>query len=167
MKIEGNMRWAGEKAQAILREIMLEGLLDAAGKIESLAKNNAPLETGALRNSCRITIGALPDPVETYKEAQCGVTGDTPIAGDGSSVVYMSFHTPYARRLHEDLTWNPRPYKILYRGRDPVTGHRIRKIVDKRPVGGPKYLERALEAVRPDCERYIKKRFARHGIKMS
>jgi hypothetical protein len=161
-----NVKWNSAKIAAQMQDIMLEAMVDMAEAIVPIAQNNAPLENGTLRNSVRVTIGEPADPKEAYNEAVDGGSGEEPVRSRGDpAVVYISFNTPYARRLHENLDWNPRPYKILDRGRDPVTGHRIRKIVDKPPVGGPKYLERAVNEKLPDMNKYIRLAFARHGMK--
>jgi hypothetical protein len=57
--------------------------------------------------------------------------------------LYVSFNTPYAARLHENMKWTPRAWKYL------DTGKRPRPRVPKPAVGQPKFLETAVQQVGP------------------
>ena len=176
--------WRGEQTKRVAREAMGEALIETAKTVLSdvAEKQLAPLMYGTLLNSGRVTIGGPADPEEAYKEALSGTRGTPPtLPPSGTSPkidVHVSFSTPYARRLHEDMTWKPRDwyYSISENRRKkgegtreterekgeredngrrgkPVNGKNIKH---KDPIGGPKYLEKAIPERWAKFERALK-----------
>ena len=142
--------WKGEQVIEEMDDVLFKALDRIAERILFSAKQNAPLETGALRRSGCVTIGLPPNPEEVYGKAQKGSGEDSVLGKPTGSpndelVMYVTFNTPYAARLHENTDWNPRAYSLHYEGRDPVTGEAEYSVTDSPPVGGPKYLEKAAE----------------------
>lgn len=167
--------WKGEQVATELRDVMLAALLETGYEIAKIAQENAPIETGALRASARVTIGQPPDPNAVYEESK-GQSGkkkislpETPTTGD--TTVYVSFSTPYARRLHEDLDWNPRDFRYLpgkkKKGKDALGRTRmLRRTAYSPPVGGSKYLEDAVMDIWPNFKHIldrVKNRRRRRG----
>jgi hypothetical protein len=153
--------WEGHKVVKAARGAILDALLDVAEDAVTHAQNRAPLETGVLRNSGRVTIGAPPDPGSVYEEEDSGggkVTvkpPEKPTPSDGDElVVYASFSTPYALKLHEDLKWKPRAWRETAAG----------KIVPRTPVGGPKYLENSVPKAWGKFNKRLADAMRRHGV---
>jgi hypothetical protein len=89
-----------------------------------------PIDTGTLRRSAVVTFNEPPNFLLAFSSAAVAkgnkpITLDKPEAHKGPvNSVYVSYNTPYAAHLHESLSWKP---------------HR---------EGGPKWIERALAAVK-------------------
>jgi|LAHU01.1.fsa_nt_gb hypothetical protein len=125
--------------EEVPEKIVMEALWLVGQDTIKEAMNNIPLDTGTLRRSGTVTVGALPDAKAVYAFAPFM---STKTAYEGMvlgplKVVYVSYNTPYARRLHEDMSWKPRAWKYGRR-----KGKTIR--IPKPAVGGPKWIERAL-----------------------
>jgi len=153
--------WNGHKVVKAAKGALLDALLDVAEDAITEAQGLAPKETGVLRNSGRVTIGAPPDPGEVYASEDSGgeeVTKknlEKPAPSDsGELVVYVSFSTPYALRLHEDMKWKPRDWRRTAAG----------NIVGKTPVGGPKYLENAVPISWRKFNKALRDAMQRHGV---
>lgn len=85
------MKWRGNQAVKIAQEAAFQALHDGAEAILTEAIDETPVDTGTLRRSGTVT--------DAKREG----------------TVYVSFNTPYARRQHEDLTFNhPRGGKAKY-----------------------------------------------------
>ena len=114
-----NNKWRIKEAVNIAEEAGLKALRTGAEAILTEAIDETPIDTGTLRRSGTVTIGALPDGAQVYEAAESGSDMKAAFPGpEGKEkAVYISFNTPYARRMHEDLGYTPK------RG------------------GGPKYLE--------------------------
>lgn len=112
-------RWRTKEAVKIAEEAGLKALRTGAEAILTEAIDETPIDTGTLRRSGTVTVGALPDGAQVYEAAESGSDMKDAFPGpEGKEkAVYISFNTPYARRMHEDLGYTPK------RG------------------GGPKYLE--------------------------
>ena len=141
-----NNKWRIKEAVNIAEEAALKALRTGAEKILTEAIDAAPVDTGTLRRSGTVTVGGPPPDSETiYQASKRKREG-----GERKShkrafkekvgkekAVYISFNTPYARRMHEDLGYTPK------RG------------------GGPKYLEtpfnRNKDKVLKYAEKQIKK----------
>jgi len=112
-------KWRIKEAVKIAEEAGLKALRTGAEAILTEAIDEAPIDTGTLRRSGTVTVGKLPDGAQVYEAAESG--SDMKDAYSNAigkeKAVYISFNTPYARRMHEDLGYTPK------RG------------------GGPKYLE--------------------------
>ena len=111
---------------------------------EAQRLNLVPLDTGALRRSAVVTLNKLPSMSDVYDKAKPG-DGDRPVVVDNPEshnedvdTAYVSYNTPYAARLHEDMTWNPRDWRRTAGG----------KKVTKPAVGGPKWIEKAEASIR-------------------
>jgi len=112
-------KWRIKEAVKIAEEAGLKALRTGAEAILTEAIDETPIDTGTLRRSGTVTVGALPDGAQVYEAAESGSEMKNAFPGpEGKEkAVYISFNTPYARRMHEDLGYTPK------RG------------------GGPKYLE--------------------------
>ena len=124
-------KWRIKEAVKIAEEAGLKALRTGAEKILTEAINSAPVDTGTLRRSGTVTVGGLPPDGEAiYQASKRKKEGGQrkshkkaflePVGTENA--VYISFNTPYARRMHEDLGYTPK------RG------------------GGPKYLETPFNA---------------------
>lgn len=131
-----SLTWNGGSAQKLVIAIAMEGLWLIGEDTVREATNDIPLDTGTLRRSSAVTAGDLPDPETAYAEAKAGThQGKKPRRSYSEKrTIFVSYSTPYATRLHEDLTWKPRNWKYNTKG----------KRIPKPAVGGPKWLERAL-----------------------
>lgn len=156
--------WHGDKVMDKLQQVTLEMLWLAGQDTITQAINGIPLDTGTLRRSGTVTVDKLPDPEGVYNSAQNGRgnrgetakdAGDAPGSSNPSGpVVYVSYNTPYAKRLHESLSWSPRDWKRTATGR----------IVDKPAVGGAKWLERALPKVKKRWRTYAERARKKVGL---
>lgn len=119
-----NNKWRIKEAVKIAEEAGLKALRTGAEAILTEAIDKAPIDTGTLRRSGTVTVGKLPDGAQVYEAAESGSEMKNAFPGpEGKEkAVYISFNTPYARRMHEDLGYTPK------RG------------------GGPKYLETPFNA---------------------
>jgi len=117
-------KWRIKEAVKIAEEAALKALRTGAEAILTEAIDEAPIDTGTLRRSGTVTVGGLPDGAQVYEAAESGSDMKDAFPGpEGKEkAVYISFNTPYARRMHEDLGYTPK------RG------------------GGPKYLETPFNA---------------------
>ena len=117
-------KWRIKEAVKIAEEAGLKALRTGAEAILTEAIDEAPIDTGTLRRSGTVTVGKLPDGARVYEAAEAGTEMKNAFPGpEGKEkAVYISFNTPYARRMHEDLGYTPK------RG------------------GGPKYLETPFNA---------------------
>lgn len=71
--------WLGDEAKRIAREAAVQALKDGADAILTESHMEVPHDTGTLQRSGTVTPGTQ----------------------NGKPVVYISYNTPYARRLHE------------------------------------------------------------------
>jgi len=112
-------KWRIKEAVKIAEEAGLKALRTGAEAILTEAIDETPVDTGTLRRSGTVTVGKLPDWAQVYAAAEAGneMKDAFPDPVGKEKAVYISFNTPYARRMHEDLGYTPK------RG------------------GGPKYLE--------------------------
>jgi hypothetical protein len=128
-------KWRIKEAVKIAEEAGLKALRTGAEAILTEAIDETPIETGTLRRSGTVTVGALPDGAQVYEAAESG--SDMKDAYSNAigkeKAVYISFNTPYARRMHEDLGYTPK------RG------------------GGPKYLETPFNANKKKVFDYAEK----------
>ena len=124
-------KWRIKEAVKIAEKAGLKALRTGAEAILTDAINAAPVDTGTLRRSGTVTVGNLPkNPGQIYQDARPVKEGGQekehknafPEPVGKEKAVYISFNTPYARRMHEDLGYTPK------RG------------------GGPKYLETPFNA---------------------
>ena len=117
-------KWRTNEAVKIAEEAGLKALRTGAEAILTEAIDEAPIDTGTLRRSGTVTVGKLPDGERVFEAAEAGNEMKDAFPGKigKEKAVYISFNTPYARRMHEDLGYTPK------RG------------------GGPKYLETPFNA---------------------
>lgn len=117
-------KWRIKEAVKIAEEAGLKALRTGAEAILTEAIDEAPIDTGTLRRSGTVTVGKLPDGERVFEAAEAGNEMKDAFPGKigKEKAVYISFNTPYARRMHEDLGYTPK------RG------------------GGPKYLETPFNA---------------------
>ena len=112
-----NNKWRIKEAVKIAEEAGLKALRTGAEAILTEAIDEAPIDTGTLRRSGTVTVGALPDGAQVYEAAESGSNMKNAFPGpEGKEkAVYISFSTPYARRQHEELGYNhPRGGKAKY-----------------------------------------------------
>jgi hypothetical protein len=128
-------KWRIKEAVKIAEEAGLKALRTGAEAILTEAIDEAPVDTGTLRRSGTVTVGKLPDGARVFEAAEAGNemkdAFSDPVGKE--KAVYISFNTPYARRMHEDLGYTPK------RG------------------GGPKYLETPFNANKSKVLKYVDK----------
>jgi hypothetical protein len=128
-------KWRIKEAVKIAEEAGLKALRTGAEAILTEAIDEAPIDTGTLRRSGTVTVGKLPDGARVFEAAEAGNemkdAFSDPVGKE--KAVYISFNTPYARRMHEDLGYTPK------RG------------------GGPKYLETPFNANKKKVFDYAEK----------
>ena len=110
-------KWRIKEAVKIAEEAGLKALRTGAEAILTEAIDETPIDTGTLRRSGTVTVGALPDGAQVYEAAESGNEMKDAFPGpEGKEkAVYISFNTPYARRQHEELGYNhPRGGKAKY-----------------------------------------------------
>jgi hypothetical protein len=128
-------KWRIKEAVKIAEEAGLKALRTGAEAILTEAIDEAPIDTGTLRRSGTVTVGKLPDGERVFEAAEAGneMKDAYSNAIGKEKAVYISFNTPYARRMHEDLGYTPK------RG------------------GGPKYLETPFNANKKKVFDYAEK----------
>ena len=101
-------KWHIKEAVKIAEEAALKALRTGAEAILTEAIDETPIDTGTLRRSGTVTVGALPDGEQVYEAAESGsnMKNAFPGAEGKEKAVYISFSTPYARRQHEELGYN-------------------------------------------------------------
>jgi hypothetical protein len=101
-------KWRIKEAVKIAEEAGLKALRTGAEAILTEAIDETPIDTGTLRRSGTVTVGALPDMTQVYEAAEAGSEMKNAFPGpEGKEkAVYISFNTPYARRQHEELGYN-------------------------------------------------------------
>jgi hypothetical protein len=101
-------KWRIKEAVKIAEEAGLKALRTGAEAILTEAIDETPIDTGTLRRSGTVTVGALPDGAQVYEAAESGTEMKDAFPGpEGKEkAVYISFNTPYARRQHEELGYN-------------------------------------------------------------
>ncbi len=112
-----NNKWRIKEAVNIAEEAALKALRTGAESILTEAIDETPIETGTLRRSGTVTVGALPDGAQVYEAAEAGteMKDAYPEKISKEKAVYISFNTPYARRQHEELGYNhPQGGKAKY-----------------------------------------------------
>ena len=112
-----NKKWRIKEAVKIAEEAGLKALRTGAEAILTEAIDETPIDTGTLRRSGTVTVGALPDGAQVYEAAESGSDMKDAFPGpEGKEkAVYISFNTPYARRQHEELGYqHPRGGKAKY-----------------------------------------------------
>ena len=103
-----NNKWRIKEAVKIAEDAGLKALRTGAEAILTEAIDETPIDTGTLRRSGTVTVGALPDWEQVYEAAESGSNMKNAFPGpEGKEkAVYISFNTPYARRQHEELGYN-------------------------------------------------------------
>ena len=112
-----NNKWRIKEAVKIAEEAALKALRTGAESILTEAIDETPIETGTLRRSGTVTVGALPDGAQVFEAAEAGneMKDAFPENIGKEKAVYISFNTPYARRQHEELDYeHPRGGKAKY-----------------------------------------------------
>lgn len=101
-------KWRIKEAVKIAEEAGLKALRTGAEAILTEAIDETPIDTGTLRRSGTVTVGALPDGAQVYEAAESGSEMKNAFPGpEGKEkAVYISFNTPYAWRQHEELGYN-------------------------------------------------------------
>jgi hypothetical protein len=110
-------RWRTKEAVRIAEQAGIKALRTGAEAILTESIDEAPFESGTLRRSGTVTVGALPDGAQVYEAAESGRdmkdAFSDPVGKE--KAVYISFNTPYARRQHEELGYeHPRGGKAKY-----------------------------------------------------
>jgi len=112
-----NNKWRIKEAVKIAEEAGLKALRTRAEAILTEAIDETPIDTGTLRRSGTVTVGALPDGAQVYEAAESGAEMKDAFPGPvgKENAVYISFNTPYALRQHEELDYkHPRGGKAKY-----------------------------------------------------
>lgn len=101
-------KWRIKEAVKIAEDAALKALRTGAEAILTEAIDETPIDTGTLRRSGTVTVGALPDWAQVYEAAESGsdMKDAFPDPEGKEKAVYISFNTPYARRQHEELGYN-------------------------------------------------------------
>lgn len=133
-----SLDWHGEEAERLLVQCQKEALWQVGQDAISGAMMSVPIDTGTLRRSAVVSVGQLPNPSAVYDRAKVGeVEGSRLLSSTAKDVtVFVSYNTPYAIRLHEDLTWKPRKFSYTAQG----------NMVTKPRLGKPKWLEKQMPA---------------------
>jgi hypothetical protein len=102
------VKWRGKEAVKIAQEAGLKALRTGGEKILTEAIKAAPVDTGTLRRSGTVTVGALPEFERVYESAKAGNEMGKAFPGETGKekAVYVSFSTPYALRQHEELDYH-------------------------------------------------------------
>ena len=145
------LKWEGDKAKGLVKEAEGAALWDVGQYAIELAQNDVPIESGTLRRSAVVTVGTLPDPGNTYEKAK---SGKPEIAKGSGDTVFVSYNTPYAVHLHENLNWKPRWWKRTAQG----------NIVDSPQVGGPKWLEKAMPKAWKSLKILLRREMRKRGM---
>jgi hypothetical protein len=129
-------RWRTKEAVRIAEQAGIKALRTGAEAILTEAIDETPIDTGTLRRSGTVTVGALPDGAQVYEAAESGSDMKDAFPGpEGKEkAVYISFNTPYARRQHEELGYqHPRGGKAKYL-EDPFNRNKkkVLKYADKQ-----------------------------------
>ena len=129
-------KWRIKEAVKIAEEAGLKALRTGAEAILTEAIDETPIDTGTLRRSGTVTVGALPDGAQVYEAAEAGneMKDAFPDPVGKEKAVYISFNTPYARRQHEELDYeHPRGGKAKYL-EDPFNRNKkkVLKYADKQ-----------------------------------
>ena len=129
-------RWRTKEAVRIAEQAGLKALRTGAEAILTEAIDETPIDTGTLRRSGTVTVGALPDGAQVYEAAESGSDMKDAFPGPvgKEKAVYISFNTPYARRQHEELDYeHPRGGKAKYL-EDPFNRNKekVLKYADKQ-----------------------------------
>jgi len=129
-------RWRTKEAVKIAEAAGLKALRTGAEAILTEAIDETPIDTGTLRRSGTVTVGALPDGAQVYEAAESGSDMKDAFPGpEGKEkAVYISFNTPYARRQHEELDYeHPHGGKAKYL-EDPFNRNKkkVLKYADKQ-----------------------------------
>jgi hypothetical protein len=100
-------RWRTKEAVRIAEQAGIKALRTGAEAILTEAIDETPIDTGTLRRSGTVTVGALPDVAQVYEAAESGTEMKDAFPGVAGKekAVYISFNTPYARRQHEELDY--------------------------------------------------------------
>ena len=101
-------KWRIKEAVKIAEEAGLKALRTGAEAILTEAIDETPIDTGTLRRSGTVTVGALPDGEQVYEAAKSGSEMKDAFTENigKEKAVYISFSTPYSRRQHEELDYN-------------------------------------------------------------
>ena len=137
-------KWRIKEAVNIATEAALKALRTGAEAILTESIDETPVETGTVRRSGTVTVGALPDGTQVYEAAESGtdMKDAFPGAEGKEKAVYISFSTPYARRQHEELGYNhPLGGKAKYL-EDPFNRNK-KKVLDYANKQIKKALEKA------------------------
>lgn len=149
------IKWNGDKVLKTLGDVVEHALLLTGYDALRIAQEDVPVDTGTLRRSGTVTIGALPDPQEVYTLAQCGM--EKPKHGKRLSFakrsVFVSYSTPYAIYLHES------PNRDAFQEFKKLTGIDNRRMWRGRlkPTAKWKWLERALPKAWAKFERNLRR----------
>lgn len=103
-------RWRTKEAVRIAEQAGIKALRTGAEAILTEAIDETPIDTGTLRRSGTVTVGALPDGARVYEAAEAGneMKDAFPEKIGKEKAVYISFNTPYALVVHEGAA----PHKI-------------------------------------------------------
>ncbi len=110
-------KWKTKEAINIIKKAGLKAMRTGMESILTEAIKQTPVDTGTLRRSGTVTAGALPDTVVVYEAAKSGtdMSGAFPNEEGKESAIYVSFNTPYARVMHEEIGYNhPKGGKAKY-----------------------------------------------------
>jgi hypothetical protein len=129
-------RWRTKEAVRIAEQAGIKALRTGAEAILTEAIDETPIDTGTLRRSGTVTVGALPDGAQVYEAAESGSDMKDAFPGPvgKEKAVYISFNTPYAVAQHEELGYeHPRGGKAKYL-EDPFNRNKkkVLKYADKQ-----------------------------------
>ncbi len=128
--------WKTKAAAKVALAAGLDALRIGGEAILTEAIDETPLETGTLRRSGTVTVGALPDHQSVYAASEAGTSHkgafDKPVGTEKAA--YVSFSTPYSRIQHEEVGYHhPVAGKAKYL-EDPFKRNRqkVLKLAEKR-----------------------------------
>ncbi len=125
-------KWRTKEAVEIVVKAGLKALRTGGENILTHSIDDAPVESGTLRRSGTVTVGALPDSAAVYEAAEAGKEHKGAFTKElgKEATVFVSFNTPYARIMHEHLGYKP------------------------KLAGGPKYLESNFKKLKRKTQQY-------------
>lgn len=101
--ITTRIKWHGDIISAKFDNALNEGLFESAHELLKRAGDSVPHDAGVLEASGTVRADAHPDSQSIFNAAEGLVSQENAYPQVGArKVVYVSYNTPYAIRVHED-----------------------------------------------------------------
>lgn len=173
--------WYGEAVNKYISDLCAHMAWVAAQDLARTAAKDVPTDTGALRRSARVTMHSLPNAAAVYLAIKSGGPRLDASLSDSTQApltvqtrnpkAYVSFNTPYAIMVHENLTRGTAvmglgaPKSGRGKGRAGQNEYRLRRRNARvgKEQGSPKWLERAVPRVQSRWRHYLARALRRVG----